>query len=59
MALRRVLRGIAWLALAATLVPAVAYFRGEMELGAVKRWMLLATVVWFAAAWWGSPPKAK
>lgn len=59
MALRRILRAISWLALAATLWPAIAYVRGTMELGDVKRWMLIATVAWFAGAWWGSPPKAE
>ncbi len=44
---RRVLQAVSWLALAATLSPAIAYFRGTIELDGAKRWMLVATIVWF------------
>ncbi|MSR47403.1 MAG: hypothetical protein EXS13_10125 [Planctomycetes bacterium] len=56
MTLRRALRLVSWLALVATLWPAIAYFRGTLDLDAVKRWMLIATVVWFASAWAAAPP---
>lgn len=59
MMLRRLLRIISWLALAGTLLPAIAYFRGTLDLDAVKRWMLIATVVWFASAWAAAPPAEK
>ena len=38
------------IALAGTIAPAVLFVAGRMELDAVKWWMLVATVVWFAAA---------
>ena len=37
------------IALAGTLLPAVFFMAGRMELDAVKLWMLVATVVWFVA----------
>jgi hypothetical protein len=42
-------------ALAATLVPAVLFFRGDVSLESVQLWMLVGTVTWFVAtpAWMG------
>jgi hypothetical protein len=37
------------LSLAATIVPAVLFFFGRLDLDQVKAWMLAATVVWFVA----------
>ncbi len=37
------------LALAGTILPAVLFFAGRLELDQVKVWMLAATVVWFVA----------
>jgi hypothetical protein len=36
-------------ALAGSIVPSVLFFYGQMDLVAVKLWMLVATVVWFGA----------
>ncbi|MGH9385465.1 MAG: hypothetical protein ACRD2N_14385 [Vicinamibacterales bacterium] len=40
-------------ALAGSIVPAVLFFYGYVDIGAVKVWMLVATVVWFGVtpAW--------
>jgi hypothetical protein len=46
--MRRILQVLSWMALAATLVPAVLYLTGSMPLATVKTWMLAGTVVWFA-----------
>jgi hypothetical protein len=43
-------RIVSWLALGATILPAVFYFAGSMALDQTKLWMLAATVVWFATA---------
>ncbi|MBE3131878.1 MAG: hypothetical protein IMZ55_00250 [Acidobacteria bacterium] len=37
------------LALGGTILPAVLFFTGRLELDQVKVWMLAATVVWFVA----------
>lgn len=46
---------ISWLALAATIVPALVYLGGGIELDRVKMWMLIATIVWFVTVplWMG------
>ena len=36
-------------ALVGTIVPPVLFFTAQMDLDAMKWWMLLATVAWFAA----------
>ncbi len=36
-------------ALAGTILPAVLFLTGRLDLAAVKAWMLAATVVWFVA----------
>jgi len=36
-------------ALVGTILPAVLFFGGSLELSQVKTWMFAATVVWFAA----------
>ena len=43
-------RVLSWLALAGTIVPPVLFFYGRVSLDQTKLWMLIATVVWFAAA---------
>ena len=43
-------RVLSWLALAATIVPPVLFFYDRITLDQTKLWMLIATVVWFAAA---------
>jgi hypothetical protein len=37
------------LALAGTIVPAGLFFTGRVDLTDVKSWMLVSTIVWFAA----------
>ena len=36
-------------ALVGTIVPPVLFFMGQMDLDATQRWMLAATIAWFAA----------
>ena len=36
-------------ALVGTILPAVLFFSGSLELSQLKTWMFAATVVWFAA----------
>jgi len=46
--MRTITQIISWIALAGTIVPSLLYLNGSMDLPAVKMWMLIATVVWFA-----------
>jgi hypothetical protein len=43
------LKTVSGVALAATIVPPLVYLRGGMDLDAMKSWMALAAVAWFAA----------
>ena len=43
-------RVLSWLALAGTIVPPVLFLYDCVSLDQTKLWMLIATVVWFAAA---------
>jgi hypothetical protein len=45
----QVLKAVSAVALAATIVPPVVYFRGGLDLDTMKAWMAVATVAWFAA----------
>ena len=47
--MRLLQKTVSALALAATIVPPVMYFRGGIELGAMKSWMAVATLAWFVA----------
>jgi len=47
--MKTVARIISMVALLGTIAPAVLFFLGYMGLDATKLWMLVATVVWFAA----------
>jgi hypothetical protein len=47
--MRRAAQIASWLALAGTIVPALCFFAGRLDLNQVKAWMLAATVVWFVA----------
>lgn len=40
---------ISWLALAGTLVPALLFFAGQLDLSQVKLWMTLSMGAWFVA----------
>jgi hypothetical protein len=42
-----VLRTVSWIALSASILPAILYMNDVMPLGAVKTCMLISTVVWF------------
>ena len=48
--MRTILQFISLLALIALTLPSVIFLAGNMELNMVKWIMLLATIVWFAAA---------
>jgi hypothetical protein len=45
-----VARIVSWLALGATIGPAVLFYVDMMALDQMKLWMLVATVAWFASA---------
>lgn len=45
--MRRALQGLSWLALLGSIVPAVLYLGGSLDLAALKTAMLLATLLWF------------
>ncbi len=47
--MKRLAQVISYLALAATLLPAVLFFADRIELPAAKVWMLAAAVLWFVA----------
>jgi hypothetical protein len=50
---------ISWLALVGLLVPPIAYLAGSVTLAAVKLWMLVFTIIWFATVpfWMGRRPE--
>ena len=47
--MKRIAQIISYLALAATLLPAVLFFADQIELPLVKVWMLAAALAWFVA----------
>lgn len=47
--MKRLTRLVSLLALAGTIVPAAFFFIDRLDLPAVKWWMLVSTVAWFAA----------
>jgi hypothetical protein len=47
--MKRLAQCLSALALAGTLIPPLLFFADKIELPALKQWMLLATVLWFAA----------
>jgi hypothetical protein len=47
--MKRIAQLISGLALVATLLPAILFFAGKLELPAAKLWMLVAALVWFVA----------
>ena len=47
--MKRIAQVISYLALVATLLPAVLFFTDQLELPLAKLWMLAAALVWFAA----------
>ena len=51
--MRSILQIISLMALIALILPSVIFLAGQLELGRVKWFMLIATIVWFvtATAW--------
>ena len=47
--MKRVAQIISYLALAATLLPALLFFADKLDLPTAKLWMLAAALVWFVA----------
>lgn len=47
--MKRAARMVSLAALIGTILPPVLFFTGHVELDAVKLWMLVATIAWFAA----------
>ena len=47
--MKRVAQIISYLALGATLLPAILFFADQLALPTAKLWMLVAALVWFAA----------
>jgi hypothetical protein len=48
--MRPILQIVSLVALVALILPSIAFLAGRMELDKVKWVMLIATIVWFAAA---------
>ena len=53
--MRKILQAISGLSLAGTILPAVMFYFGKLELPATQTAMLVTTIVWFAATsmWMG------
>jgi hypothetical protein len=53
--MRTIMQVISWLALAGTILPAILFYQGRIELGGLKWAMLVATLLWFTATsmWMG------
>ena len=47
--MKRIAQIISYVALVATLLPAVLFFADKLDLPSTKLWMLVAALVWFAA----------
>ena len=48
--MRTIAQIISWLSLVALTVPSILYLTGSMELDEVKKFMLIASAVWFLSA---------
>ncbi len=48
--MKRIAQIISYVALAATLLPAVLFFADRIELPLAQLWLLVAALVWFATA---------
>jgi hypothetical protein len=46
--MRKIAQIVSWLSLVALMVPPIMYLAGSVQLPAVKTWMLVFTLVWFA-----------
>jgi hypothetical protein len=46
--MKRIAQTVSYLALAATLLPAVLFFNDKLDLPSARLWMLAAALVWFA-----------
>ena len=47
--MKAIARLVSLVSLVGTILPPVLFFTGHLDLDATKRWMLVATIVWFAA----------
>ena len=47
--MKRAARVVSLAALVGTILPPILFFTGGMDLDSMKRWMLIATIAWFAA----------
>ena len=53
------LRIVSYIALALTVLPSILYLGGTLTIEATKLWMLIATLIWFAATpFWMDKEKA-
>jgi hypothetical protein len=59
--MRRLFQLGSWIALAGTILPSVMFLFGHMNLEQSKLWLLVATVLWFAATplWMGQQDDRK
>lgn len=48
--MRKVAQIVSWIALIGVITPAIMYLAGGITLDAVKTWMLVFTIMWFATA---------
>jgi hypothetical protein len=48
--MKRLAQWVSLLALVGTILPALLFFAGRIQLDQVKFWMLAATLAWFVAA---------
>jgi hypothetical protein len=53
--IRRIAQIVSWIALVATIAPAMLYVGGGLPLAPMKAWMFVATAVWFVSTpvWMG------
>jgi hypothetical protein len=53
--IRRIAQIVSWIALVATIAPAMLYVSGDLALAPMKTWMFVATVAWFVSTplWMG------
>lgn len=58
--MRRIYQTISWISLAGTILPAILFFTGDLDLESAQRLMLLATIGWFVHTplWMGREPSS-
>jgi len=51
--MKHLLQFLSWIALGATIIPALLYLAGGIGAAELKSWMLAGTLVWFGTVpWW-------